>query len=134
MDNTATTTTLTLTTPVPKVIIHSCLIGDIGGTNSRLSIQRISHGISQPNELIKTEILVSKDYKDVVSLLKHFLKQFEGTSEYPVVGVLGIAGPIFHNSISLIANLPWPGITGEEVAKQIGLKEVHFLNDFVVNG
>lgn len=48
--------------------------------------------------------------------------------------MLGIPAPIFNNRITIIANLDWPTITGEEVAESLGLKKLVFLNDFVVNG
>jgi glucokinase len=85
-------------------------------------------------EHIKTDHLVSKEYKNITLLLQKFLKDLEGTENYPVVGVIGIPGPIFKNTVSIIANLDWPVTKGEDVAKELNLKELVFLNDFVANG
>lgn len=51
-----------------------------------------------------------------------------------MAGVVGIAGPIFDNSISIIANLDWPVTKGDDLAKEFKIKKFVFLNDFVVNG
>jgi glucokinase len=47
---------------------------------------------------------------------------------------LGIPGPVFNNEITIIANLKWPKIKGEEVAQALNMKKMTFLNDFVANG
>jgi len=47
---------------------------------------------------------------------------------------LGIPAPVFNNEFSIIANLTWPGVNGEEVANSLNLKKMIFLNDFVANG
>jgi glucokinase len=52
---------------------------------------------------------------------------------YPVFGVVGIAGPIFKNTLSIMANLEWPSASGDELSKELKLKKFVFLNDFVVN-
>jgi len=105
------------------------LVGDIGGSNARLSIQKISDVYHGEVDEVKTEILSSPDFKDIKTLLKTFLKQFEGTENYPFIAVIGICGPIVDNSFSIIANLTWPKATGEELAKELNLKEFYFLND-----
>jgi glucokinase len=50
------------------------IIGDIGGTNSRLSIVKMSKKFADDVEVVKTTILNSKEYKNIVELLKHFLE------------------------------------------------------------
>jgi glucokinase len=63
-----------------------------------------------------------------------FLNSVEGTADYPFIGVIGIPGPVFNNTITIITNLDWPTTNGEQVAKEMNLKSLVFLNDFVVNG
>lgn len=41
---------------------------------------------------------------------------------------------MFNNEITIIANLKWPKIKGDEVAKALNMKKMIFLNDFVANG
>ncbi len=48
--------------------------------------------------------------------------------------MFGIAGPVFNNSVSIFANLNWPAVNGDDLAKKFNLKEVTFLNDFAANG
>jgi glucokinase len=67
-------------------------------------------------------------------MIKLFLKDDENTENYPTVGVIGIAGPIFNNTVTIIANLDWPVTSGDDLAKELGFKKFVFLNDFVING
>jgi glucokinase len=66
--------------------------------------------------------------------LKKFLEPYVGTHEYPIFGVLGIAGPVFNNTVDVLANLNWPLFNGDDLAKEVNLKSIHLLNDFVLNG
>lgn len=45
-----------------------------------------------------------------------------------------MAGPVFNNTIDIIANISWPKIKGEELAVEFNIKKFIFLNDFVING
>lgn len=56
------------------------------------------------------------------------------TENYPVVGVLGIPGPVFNNSVSIIANLEWGTTKGDDLAEALNIIKFVLLNDFVVNG
>jgi glucokinase len=70
----------------------------------------------------------------MTSLLQKFLAPLENTEKYPIFGVLGIPGPIFNNTAAVFANLSWPLVSGETIAKELNLKSMHLLNDFVLNG
>jgi glucokinase len=78
--------------------------------------------------------LSSKNFKNITDLLGSFLKKFIGTENYPSIGVIGIPGPIFDNTIKIIANLEWPEANGKQVANDLKMKNIIFLNDFVTNG
>jgi glucokinase len=43
-------------------------------------------------------------------------------------------GPVFNNTIEVIANLDWKITRGDEIGKELNLKRLALLNDFVVNG
>lgn len=66
--------------------------------------------------------------------MQKFLEKYLGTTNYPLIGVIGIPGPIFNNTIKIVANLDWPEANGTEVAKLLNMKKIIFLNDFVTNG
>jgi glucokinase len=51
-----------------------------------------------------------------------------------LIGVIGIPGPIFNNTFTIIVNLNWPVTCGDDVAKELNIKSLTFLNDFVTNG
>jgi glucokinase len=108
------------------------LIGDIGGTNSRLQLAKFNG--EENVEYVNTDILGSKDYKDLTSCLRKYLEPYVNTHMYPKFGVLGIAGPVFNNTVEALANLTWPLMNGNEVAKELKLEKLHLLNDFVLNG
>ena len=59
----------------------------------------------------------------------------EGTINYPEIGVLGICGPVFDNEVTILANLEnWKDVNGEVLAKNLNLKQMVLLNDFVCCG
>lgn len=113
----------------------SVLIGDIGGTNSRLSIVRITSKKNDPMEVVDQKTLVSFEYESVKDLIDTYLKPFKGSANFPVVAVLGVPAPINNNTLVTIVNIPkWKSVNGDDIAKEIGLKRIVFLNDFQVNG
>ena len=51
-----------------------------------------------------------------------------------MISVLGIPGPVFDNRVEILANLNWKDVDGDQLAKDLNLKQMVLLNDFVVNG
>lgn len=111
------------------------LVTDIGGTNSRMRIIKVSTNYEDELILIDCKKLPSKDFKSLEDLLKSYLEPFKGTENFPIIGVVALPGPIIDNKCEVAVNLLHWGISdGDKVAKSCGIKEVHLLNDFVVNG
>lgn len=111
------------------------LVSDIGGTNCRLKLLQVSYDEEEEPEEIAKEVLKPWSYNSIESLLKTFLKPYEGTDKYPRYAVLGIPGAIVNNTMLELVNIPnWKRTNGDQLAKQLKLKKLIFLNDFVCNG
>jgi glucokinase len=112
----------------------SILVGDIGGTNIRLNIRRISKDINAPHNVINRSKLSSQKYPSLEVAIEEYLTPYKNTENYPIYAVIGLPGPIKNNSVERLANLPnWPSASGDEYAKKFGLKKFIFLNDFACN-
>ena len=111
------------------------LAGDIGGTNSRLTLLKISANEDDEQELIENKYFLSFNFQNVYELLTQFLKPYKGTPNYPRYAVFGVPGPIKNNTVLQFTNvIHWNSINGEELAKTMGIEKIVFLNDFVANG
>ena len=111
------------------------LAGDIGGTNSRLCLLKITANPDDQHELVDNKYLLSFNFKNVHDLLTQYLAPFKGTPNYPRFAVFGVPGPIKNNTVLQFTNVQhWNSVNGEELAKAMGIEKVVFLNDFVANG
>lgn len=104
------------------------LLGDVGGTNTRLRLFRFS---AEQEELVAEAILPSQSTATFQALLDTFL----ANKERPSAAVIGIAGPVANNSCT-ITNVGWPTIIGDQLAEHFGMAPGKFvlLNDFEVIG
>lgn len=56
------------------------------------------------------------------------------SEDFPVVGVVGIAGPVTNNTVDT-TNIPhWPISDGKKIATELKMQSFTFLNDFVAAG
>lgn len=113
------------------------MTGDIGGTNARLSIILINDPSSQ--ELNITEIdrtnYKTFNYPSLKSILSEYIQKFKNTPHFPQIAVLGIAAALTNNKIIVSNAMPdLNGVTGTQMASEIGIKKLIFLNDFNING
>lgn len=114
---------------------YPVVISDIGGTNIRLNLIKISKDPNAPHESIEKAKLSPSNFPSLEAVFTEFLSKYKGTENYPLYAVVGIPGPVKNNEILGITNIPhWKNVKGEELAKQIGLKNVIFLNDFTCCG
>ena len=97
------------------------LVGDIGGTRTRLAAYQ-----TEGNRL---DCAVEKTYESQEHAgLQEILVQFIRTEQIPVHSAcFGVAGPV-RNGISKISNLPWT-IDSRELTLQLKLDSVGLLND-----
>jgi len=113
---------------------YNVLIGDIGGTNIRLRLLRMSQEIEIEPIIIKSEYKSTFEFESLESLLREFIAQLDGKHK-PEIAVLGIPGPVEDNQLITLPNIPhWPLDNGDELGKKLGIKKFQFLNDFVCNG
>ena len=113
---------------------YPVLIADIGGTNVRLSLLRMSKNKSVAPDKIDESKLSSAKSKSLQDLIKNYLANVK-KEDYPLYAVVGIAGPVNNNEVMSITNIPhWPRFSGEELAKLFNFKKCVILNDFTCNG
>ena len=113
---------------------YNVLIGDIGGTNVRLRLLKMSKDIETEPEIIKFDYKSTFQFKSLEYLLKDFISQLD-QKQKPQFAVLGIPGPVENNQLLTLPNIPhWYLDNGDDLGKRLGIKKFQFLNDFVCNG
>lgn len=109
------------------------LIADVGGTNARLQLIKFHKDASVPNTVAST-FFKTEDFTSFRDIVKIFLKEFEGTEQYPNNATLAIAGAVFNNKLRM-ANLPhWPEMDGDALGEEFNIKPFKFINDFEAVG
>ena len=109
------------------------MIGDIGGTNARFSLRKINKTDKAERKTVKEQQLSTKAYPTFEACVKDFLKEYEGSPEYPTIICMGIAGPTKEKEVK-ITNADWPKFDVEAVHKSLNVKHFKLLNDFEANG
>ena len=113
---------------------YNVLIGDIGGTNIRLKLLKMTKDINIEPITIKSEYKSTFLFKSLEYLLKDFISQLDSDSK-PQFAILGIPGPVENNQLITLPNIPhWKLENGDLLGKKLGIKKFIFLNDFVCNG
>ena len=117
-----------------KRTVYNILIGDIGGTNIRLQLLKMTKDINIEPINIKSEYKSTFLYSSLENLLKDFISQLDNKNK-PHYAVLGIPGPVEDNQIITLPNIPhWKLENGNILGQTLGIKKFVFLNDFVCNG
>jgi glucokinase len=113
---------------------YNVLIGDIGGTNIRLKILRMTKDIEIEPIIMKADYKSTFQFKSLEFLLRDFISELDNNQK-PEVAVLGIPGPVEDNQLLTLPNIPhWDLVNGDELGEKLGIKKFIFLNDFVCNG
>ena len=113
---------------------YNVLIGDIGGTNIRLKLLRMTKDIKIEPLTLKSEYKSTFHYESLEIILKEFISQLDSKSK-PEYAVLGIPGPVENNQLLTLPNIPhWTLENGDVLGQKLGIKKFIFLNDFVCNG
>jgi len=102
------------------------LIGDVGGTNSRLRLLKLHF---DRTEVIKAETFPSQNYSSIIEIVQAFLVD----QPIPRVAVLGIAGAVLADTFN-ITNVAWPITSVADMKQATGMTHVKFLNDFEAAG
>ncbi|MRG93377.1 hypothetical protein GF068_15865 [Polyangium spumosum] len=101
----------------------SILVGDIGGTRTRLSLYD-----GRGKRLLLEAVLPSREHATFEEIARSFL----GSADHPPpkVAVLGVAGPI-RNRAATVTNLPWK-LDEVKLARSLSLGRVVLVNDLAV--
>jgi len=105
--------------------------GDIGGTNSRFQLWDFKH-----DDLLAAEkVYRTNKFPSLTAAVQEFLEEFKENRHgaWPLVCVIGIAGPVKNNVGSLTNVVHWPVIDGNQMSKDLKT-EVVLINDFVAVG
>jgi glucokinase len=97
------------------------LVGDIGGTKSRLAIFSDD---ADPQNPLAEEVMLSGRFSGIDALIRAFL---ERTNLPANRACFAIAGPVINGRAS-VTNLPWIAET-ETIRRQFGFRSVLLLND-----
>ena len=113
---------------------YNILIGDIGGTNIRLKLLKMTKDINIEPITIKSVYKSTFLYESLEFLLKDFISKLDPENK-PQFAVLGIPGPVEKNQLLTLPNIPhWKLENGDVLGEKLGIKKFIFLNDFVCNG
>ena len=113
---------------------YNILIGDIGGTNIRLKLLKMTKDINIEPITIKSEYKSTFLFSSLEFLLKEFISQLDPKNK-PQFAILGIPGPVENNQLITLPNIPhWKLENGDILGDKLGIKKFIFLNDFVCNG
>lgn len=101
------------------------LAGDIGGTNTRLAFFE-----GTPDRLtpVAIDVFPSGEHKGPEEIARAFVAKHNLTAE---AACFGIAGAV-RSGRAETPNLPWV-VDAREIAKELGLAEVHLINDLEAN-
>lgn len=102
----------------------SLLVGDIGGTNTRLALYN-----SGGTRALAEAVFPSREHQSFEEIALAFLARTR--APHPGAAVLGIAGPI-KDRIATVTNLPWR-LAEAELAKRLKIPRVLLVNDLVVS-
>jgi glucokinase len=100
-----------------------CLVGDIGGTRTRLALHDAA-GRAPLSEAV----LPSRDHATFEEIAERFLA--ESGAPHPTVGVFGVAGPVHGGRVDA-TNLPWK-LDERSLARRLRIERVVLANDLVV--
>jgi glucokinase len=103
------------------------LAGDIGGTNTRLTLYHAQAG--QRLDVNREAVYASRDYSDFAAVLKTFLSPTQRESVERAC--FGIAGPVINQACDA-TNLPWH-VSAAAIREGFGFDKTWLLNDLEAN-
>ena len=74
-----------------------------------------------------------RDSKSLQECIDSYLKDVS-PSNYPRIGVVGMAGPVCNNTVSAVNISHWPTSDGYAIAEHSKLDSFVFINDFTAAG
>ena len=109
---------------IKTIAPRTVLAGDIGGTNTRLALFRVTH----PHfHRIMEKTFKSRDYQGFEGVLREFLKEKREIK----AACFGVAGPVIEGKVTAM-NLPWH-VDRELLQNELSLERLTLINDLVAN-
>ncbi len=100
------------------------LAGDIGGTNTRLGLFRVT---GSAVKIIASQVYQSKQYPGLDAIVRDFMNNRDRVA----AACFGIAGPVLHGAATA-TNLPWH-VSEQALRKTLSMTNVALINDLVAN-
>ena len=124
--------------PPERTIKHDevvAVIGDVGGTNVRLTLRKLCLRTRSSTEIKPLTKIPSQGVKDFATALGQFLAEFDRDSDqWPKVGAIGIAGEVKNNIVHTTNIRHWKRTDGKAIAQEFGMESFELVNDFVAAG
>lgn len=125
------------------VLYDTILVGDIGGTNTRLVMYQIRRddpqlrrplkpGRKAPGLLLKHEKYLNQEYKNFTEVVTQFLHE-ANLQKPPLTACFAVAGPVKDNSVTFTNRSDWT-IDGYRLEVSFGIAKVTLCNDFLAVG
>jgi glucokinase len=99
----------------------SCLLADIGGTNTRCAVT------CTDGEIEKIQSFRNSEFSDPASLLGTYLHSTE-LGQRPDRAMLAVAAPVRGDAVNMI-NIEWQ-FSASSLQRQLGFSQLHLQNDF----
>lgn len=126
-----------------SVIYETLLVGDIGGTNSRLLLFQVRRddpalrrpakpGRKAPGLLLKTEKYLNQEYKSFIEVVNQFLLE-ANLQKPPLTACFAVAGPVNNNAVVFTNRTDW-SMDGRRLETALGIASVTLCNDFLAVG
>eukprot|EP00471_Norrisiella_sphaerica_P005436 CAMPEP_0184482374 /NCGR_PEP_ID=MMETSP0113_2-20130426/3931_1 /TAXON_ID=91329 /ORGANISM="Norrisiella sphaerica, Strain BC52" /LENGTH=457 /DNA_ID=CAMNT_0026862069 /DNA_START=160 /DNA_END=1533 /DNA_ORIENTATION=- len=116
---------------VPVARGHVYVVGDIGGTKSRIRMFKSDTEMDQET-LLASKTYPSQEYGCLTTILQEFLEDNQEIIKdggRPRTCVLAVAGPVDLNRVYM-PNTNW-NLDGEEMGQKLDIPKVVLMNDFV---
>jgi glucokinase len=104
--------------------LSSLLVGDIGGTNTRLRLTDMTG-----RRVLAEAVFPSRDFPSFEDVARPFLANAD--APHPKIAVIGIAGPVTAG-IARVTNLPWT-LDERALGKHLQIERFLLKNDLVVH-
>ena len=123
--------------------METLLVGDIGGTNTRLLLWHVRQddpqlkrvlrpGRKAPGLLLKTEKYLNQNFGSFTEVVVQFLRELSLTRP-PAVACFAVAGPVKNNAVTFTNRDGWK-IDGKHLESLLGISRVTLCNDFLAVG
>ena len=124
----------TLPETEPLVAPGIVLVGDVGGTNTRLQLYKVVQGeVLMSRQCAPGTVVAEKQYLNGdFSSFDEIVEAFLGQRGPIAAACLAVAGPVEKNAVNF-TNRDWT-IDGAKLEAKFGIGKVRLINDFVANG